>query len=87
MNEKEMKEKTFNLLDVREENEFVEGKLPFTHHIPLANLEDEYTKISQETPLVVYCRSGARSLKACQFLQTKGYHVFNLAGGINSFKS
>ncbi|MGE0633872.1 MAG: molybdopterin-synthase adenylyltransferase MoeB [Pseudobdellovibrionaceae bacterium] len=76
------KQKTFQLLDVREAEEFSEGKLSYTHHIPLKELENKYQALSQETPIVVYCRAGGRSQKACEFLQTKGFQVWNLEGGI-----
>lgn len=74
--------KTYQLLDVREASEFAEGKLDYTHHIPLQELEHKYVDLSQETPIVVYCRSGGRSMKACAFLQSKGLLVYNLSGGI-----
>lgn len=79
-----LNQKKINLLDVRDLSEFSEGILKYTHHIPLANLETEYIQIPLETPLVVYCRSGNRSQQACQFLQSKGYNVFNLQGGIQA---
>ncbi len=35
---------------------------------------------------MLYCRSGARSFQACQFLRQNGYdQVFNLNGGIISW--
>ncbi len=76
------KNKNFQLLDVREAKEFVEGKLNYTHHIPLQELEQKLAALSQETPIVVYCRSGGRSLKACTLLQAKGFRVYNLQGGL-----
>lgn len=82
--EKLMKNQALQLLDVREGSEFSEGKLSYTHHIPLADLEKNYQSLALETPLVIYCRSGSRSLKACQFLTAKGYNVMNLKGGIKA---
>ncbi len=76
------KNKHFQLLDVREAKELLEGLLDYTHHIPLKELEERYTSLSQETPIVVYCQTGGRSLKACTLLQAKGYHVYNLQGGL-----
>lgn len=36
--------------------------------------------------IVVYCRTGARSAQATQFLQSIGYRkVRNLTGGINAY--
>lgn len=78
------KNKTFQLLDVREASEFSEGKLAYTHHIPLGDLEHKFSVLSQETPIIVYCRSGGRSRKACEFLLSRGYRVFNLADGFKT---
>jgi len=82
MHELKQWSKTYQLLDVRETSEFTEGILNYTHHIPLQELELKYHDLSQETAVVVYCRSGGRSMKACTFLQSKGYLVYNLTGGI-----
>jgi rhodanese-related sulfurtransferase len=39
--------------------------------------------IAQDKPVVIYCRSGARSAQACAFMASKGYkNMHNLAGGI-----
>ena len=79
-----LQKKNFQILDVREASELAQGKLNFNFHIPLGNLEKEYSQISQETPLLIYCQSGIRSLKACELLKSKGYHVLNLQGGFKS---
>lgn len=76
----------FQILDVREVGELIQGQLPFNFHIPLSVLENKYEQLSQETPLLIYCQSGARSFKACQFLQKKGFHVLNLDGGFHGLK-
>jgi rhodanese-related sulfurtransferase len=39
--------------------------------------------IPQDKPVVMYCRSGARSAQACSFMASKGYsNMHNLSGGI-----
>jgi rhodanese-related sulfurtransferase len=39
--------------------------------------------IPQDKPVVIYCRSGARSAQACAFMASKGYdNMHNLSGGI-----
>lgn len=76
------KNKNFQLLDVREASEFSEGKLDYTHHIPIKELESQYSTLSQETPIIVYCKMGGRSRKACEFLTSKGYKAYSLKGGL-----
>ena len=59
------------LLDVREPDEFEQGALPGALHIPRGHLESQIEgKIpGHDTPLVVYCAGGVRSiinLAACR---------------------
>ncbi len=77
--------KSFQVLDVREKFELDFCKLSYTHHIPMRELELRYNELSQETPIVVYCRSGVRSSRAAQFLKSKGFDIYNLSGGIMSW--
>jgi rhodanese-related sulfurtransferase len=40
-------------------------------------------EIPQDKPVVLYCRSGARSAQACAFMPQKGFdNMHNLTGGI-----
>ena len=73
----------FQLIDVREENEFqfanLNGEL-----IPLSAIPDNVDKISRDKQVVIHCRSGARSGQAINFLEANhGYdNLYNLEGGI-----
>jgi rhodanese-related sulfurtransferase len=72
-----------HLIDVRTEAEVASGAITGAIHIPLHLLPVKAAEIPQDKPVVVYCRSGARSAQACAFLQQKGYgNMHNLAGGI-----
>jgi adenylyltransferase/sulfurtransferase len=75
-------EKLF-LLDVREQDEREAANIG-GEHIPLQTLADNLNRIPKDSQIVVYCRSGGRSRKACDDIQTKlGLsQVFNLKGGI-----
>lgn len=73
----------FTLLDVRETFEYyichLGGRL-----IPLDELPGRLDELNRENEIVVMCRSGSRSAKACKFLEENGFkHVFNLKGGVN----
>lgn len=74
-------------LDVREADEVAAGHLPGATHIPRGLLElrigEHGTLADPGTPVVAYCRSGARSALAAKSLQEMGYRdVASLAGGI-----
>ncbi len=72
------------LVDVREPREWAISDLADSVKIPLGTLPQSLEKLSREDEIVVYCRSGARSGSAVQFLIQQGYaRAKNLAGGIN----
>jgi len=76
------KKDAFVLLDVRQEAEHafvnIGGKL-----IPLHQLAERVSELDPAAETIVYCRSGARSATAVQFLQNTGFSdVKNLRGGI-----
>ncbi|HMM46455.1 MAG TPA: rhodanese-like domain-containing protein [Thiobacillaceae bacterium] len=72
-----------HLIDVRTEAEVAQGVIDGAIHIPLHLLPLRTADIPQDTPVVIYCRSGARSAQACAFMAARGYgNMHNLAGGI-----
>ena len=75
--------KEFQLIDVREPFEYEMSNLD-GENIPLAGILVEADKISKTIPVVMQCRSGARSAAALmQLEQNLGYkHLSNLKGGI-----
>ncbi len=77
------------LLDVREPDEFEQGTIPGAEFIPRGNLEIQAEgKIpSKETPIVVYCAGGVRSIFAAKTLADLGYRqVLSMSGGFNRWK-
>jgi sulfur-carrier protein adenylyltransferase/sulfurtransferase len=73
------------LLDVRQPYEWDIGNLGAfgATMIPLNELGDRFDEVDPAADLVVYCRSGARSGRAVEFLRAQGYErVRNLEGGI-----
>jgi molybdopterin/thiamine biosynthesis adenylyltransferase/rhodanese-related sulfurtransferase len=72
------------LVDVREAHEWPISDLSDSIKIPLGTLPQSLGKLSKDDEIVVYCRSGARSGNAVQFLQRAGFaKAKNLVGGIN----
>lgn len=72
------------LLDVRSPEEFASGHIAGAAHIPIGELDrrlDEVAALAggKDKPVVVYCRSGARSGRAKAMLLAEGYlQVTNL---------
>lgn len=82
--ESQLKEgKQINLIDVREPDEWEAGHIKEARSIPLSELEDRIEEFQQgDKEIVLVCRSGGRSGKACDFLQAKGFKVVNVTGGM-----
>lgn len=84
LKEKQDRGERFTLLDVREPHEWKISELPGSVKIPLGTLPQSLDKVAKDADVVVYCRSGARSAQAVEFLRKMGYdRARNLAGGIN----
>lgn len=77
----------FEVLDVRQEWEYSEMHVPGARLIPLPQLADKIRELDPDRPLIVYCRSGARSHSAAQYLEGQGFSdVSNLQGGIMAWQ-
>ncbi len=77
------------LLDVREPDEYEQGAIAGSVHIPRGNLESgiENRIPERATPLVVMCAGGVRSAFAVQTLEQLGYtDAVSMDGGFNKWK-
>ncbi len=74
------------VIDVRTPEEYLQGHLPHALNINIydENFKEQVLRHVGERPVVlVYCRSGRRSLKAAHILKEMGYQkIYNLRGGI-----
>ena len=73
----------FQLIDVRDPYEYEIANLGGTL-IPLGDIHQHLDRIATDRPVIVHCRSGARSKKAIQLLEREYglRNVHNLTGGI-----
>ncbi|MGE7913491.1 rhodanese-like domain-containing protein [Lysinibacillus xylanilyticus] len=71
-----------NLIDVRELDEVESGHIPGIIHIPLGLLEFRMHELNKNEPYVIVCRSGGRSGNATRFLESQGFDVSNMVGGM-----
>ena len=73
------------LLDVREDDEWQAGHAEGALHIPISDFVARYGELTEADPqdgrVHVICRSGGRSMRACEFLAESGFDTTNVAGG------
>ena len=78
------------ILDVREPYEYNEGHINGAINIPLSTIlvGIDQLKNIQGTKIILQCRVGGRSMRACQLLQAEGFKhdIWNLEGGIDAWK-
>jgi adenylyltransferase/sulfurtransferase len=73
----------FVLIDVREPHEYKIANIPGSRLIPLGEFPKHVGEFDPEADIVIHCKSGMRSAKACGVLRQAGFkHVRNVVGGI-----
>lgn len=74
------------LLDVRTEQEYREGHVPGSQNLPLQRIDQVANVVqNKNTPIFVYCLSGARSRQAVIHLKKMGYANAKNIGGISAY--
>ena len=75
------------LLDVREPDEYAAGHIPGSVNLPLSEIRSAEDRFPDtDTPLFVYCLSGARSSKAIAALKEMGFMSMANLGGIRAWR-
>ena len=72
------------LVDVREHDEYTDGHVPGAVLVPLGTVPDHLDAFTGGGTTYVICRSGARSMRACEHVAALGLtdvEVVNVAGG------
>jgi len=73
----------FVLIDVREPHEHQICNIPAAKLIPLGEVGKRLAELDPEADIVIHCKSGMRSARACGILKAAGFkHVRNMKGGI-----
>lgn len=78
-----LKSGNYELIDVREPMELMMGgEIEGANNIPLGEVEDRKDEIlALEKPVILFCRSGNRSGKALEYLQSQGLKEGYNGGG------
>ncbi|MED4972164.1 MULTISPECIES: rhodanese-like domain-containing protein [Geobacillus] len=71
-----------HIIDVREPDEVAAGKIPGAVNIPLGLIEFRMHELDKNEEYILVCRSGGRSGRAAEFLESQGYRVINMTGGM-----
>lgn len=76
-------ESDIQIVDIRQPAEVAAGTVPGAEMMPMHTIPLRIEEIKQDKPVVLVCRSGARSAQACMFLAQQGFeNIYNLRGGI-----
>jgi rhodanese-related sulfurtransferase len=71
------------LLDVRTNEEWADGRIGGSVHIPMDQLVQRLDEIDDR--VVCVCMVGARSARVAQFLNAQGREAVNLDGGLHAW--
>ncbi len=74
-------ERGATVVDVREVDEYIDAHVPGVRLVPLGTIPDELDSLPRDETLYVICRSGARSLRAADFLVANGFDAVSVSGG------
>lgn len=88
--ERIMRREQHVLIDVREDHEWVRGRLPGAMHLGRGIIERDIEALfaDRSTPIVCYCGGGYRTVLVCDSLQKMGYtNVVSLAGGFRGWQA
>jgi rhodanese-related sulfurtransferase len=76
-------------IDVREDNEWQVDHIPFAIHLGRGIIERDIETLvpNKQTPIILYCGGGYRSILAAESLQKMGYNqVMSMSGGYRGWK-
>ena len=77
------------IVDVRTPEEYKEGFISNSQNIDFKSptFDKDITKLDKAKPVILYCKSGARSAKCSKKLKDAGFvKIYDLEGGITQWK-
>lgn len=76
------------LIDVRNPEEFRAERIEGSRNVPVESIRNEMNGMDRETPLLIYCKTGKRCLRAFDQLNEMGFHnIMMLDGGLEALKT
>ena len=75
-----------NIIDIRNENEFLMGSIPSSKNIPAIKLEISPEKyLNKNETYYIFCNNGKRSKVLNEKLNIQGYRTVNIIGGYYNY--
>lgn len=76
-------QENIQIMDVREEIEFMLGHIPSAVNVPLSNFTENVIRFKKDDTYYVICRTGNRSDYACKYMKKLGFkNVYNVMPGL-----
>lgn len=80
---KELIQAGATIVDVRSPDEFKDGHYKKAINIPVSEMERRAGELGKtDSPVILYCLSGGRCIKAKSILEKKGFQKVYSAGGL-----
>lgn len=78
----------FDLVDIRDDEDYAEGHLPGAEHLTVEELEDTVVDRDWADEVVVYCYVGQTSVQAARLVEKYGdaERVASMAGGYDAWE-
>lgn len=79
--------RAFRLIDCREPSEYSRCRIEGAELIPMREIPQALERLGDpQTPLVIHCHHGGRSLRVAEFLRAQGFDLAqSMAGGIDAW--
>lgn len=71
----------YNIIDVREEDEYEDWHLPNAKNIPLSKIMEEDFRLDKDKAYILHCKTNGRSKRAYDILKSLGYKDLTIAPG------
>lgn len=73
------------VLDVRTADEYNRDTYPGAYNIPLEELDNHEEEFPKDKPIYLMCYTGRKSIDAAEYYHNKGYEMYSLEGGYNTY--
>ena len=74
------------IVDVREEREYLSVRIPRSILVPLSQFENKLNLVDKDKPIYFLCGIGKRAQKAAEFLESNGWtNLFVIEGGLKAW--